>query len=142
MPQTTGQISAKDLRIILNSQDISGSSNKVEITPKRKVGGTATFDGDWELTTAGKLSWEGTIDVVYTEVASEGADVAYAAFEAGEPVSLEVTPKGGEVGDWEWSGDIVITEMPLVFDGTSEDPCMVSFPFRGSGALTKATVAV
>lgn len=141
MAQTTGQISAKDVKLTLNSKDISGSSNYIEMTPKRKIGKTGTFDGDWELAATGKMSWEGTIKVVYTETTDEGADVAYDAFEAGVPVAMTASPKGGSTGDWEFSGNILISEAPFKFDGTSEDPVMVEFPFVGTGALTKAAVA-
>ncbi len=141
MTQTTGQISAKDMKLTLNAKDISGSSNYIEITPKRKTGKTATFDGDWELTATGKMSWEGNIKVVYTETTDEGADVSWNAFIAGAPIALAASPKGGSTGDWEFSGNIIITEAPVKFDGTSEDPVMVEFPFTGTGALTKAAIA-
>lgn len=141
MTQTTGQISAKDVSISLGTQDISGSSNKITLKPKRGSGRTFTFDGDWALLTAGKLEWSGAMELLYTEIASEALDKIWSALENGSTVSLSVSPKGGTAGDWSFVGDVLITEPELAFDGTSGDPVIVTCGFEGSGTLTKGVVS-
>ncbi len=141
MTQTTGAISAKNVKITLASQDISGSSNKVELSPELESGDTFTFDGDWRIVTAGKLKWAGKFSVVYTETTNEGADKVWAAFIAGAPVALTVSPKGGSTGDWQFSGNILITKAPIELDGTKGDPVLMEAEFEGTGTLTKAAIA-
>lgn len=142
MTQTAGAISAKDVKVELSSQDISGSSNKVELSPELESGDTYTFDGDWRLVLGGKLKWAGKLTAVYTEVTNEAVDKIWAAFIGQVPVALAVSPKGGTAGDWEFSGNILITKAPIQLDGTkSGDPVLMEVEFEGSGVLTKAAVA-
>ena len=141
MAQTTGQISAKDTKIELATTDISGSSNTVSLEPERAIGRAATFDGDYLLKVAGKIDWKGKIRAIYTETTDEATNVAYTAFESGAATALTVSPGGGGVGDWEWSGNIIITKAPIVLDSSSEDPVLMEFEFEGTGALTKAAVS-
>lgn len=141
MAQTTGQISAKDVKLTLSTTDISGSSNKIEIKPKLDAGRTATFDGSWKIATSGKFEFDITMDVVYTETGSEAMDKIWTAFIAGAAVAFTASPKGGSVGEWEFSGNIIITDAPISLDGKSGDPVLVTVNAIGSGTLTKAAVA-
>lgn len=140
MAQTTGAISAKDCRITLGTQDISGSSNNVTLTPSLDSGQSATFDGDWKLTTAGKLSWEISIEALYTETASEATEELWDALTGGTAVAIAIQPKGDSAGNWEFSGNVIITQVEMPFDGTSGDPVIVSAEGTGTGELTKSVV--
>ncbi len=140
MTQTTGAISARDCRITLGTQDISGSANNVTLTPKLDTGQSATFDGDWKLTTAGKLSWEISIEALYTETTAEATKELWDALTGGKAVSIAIQPKGNEAGNWEFSGSVIITQVEMPFDGTSGDPVIVSADGTGTGALSKSTV--
>lgn len=141
MAQTTGAINAKNLKIELNSQNISGSSNNVSLNPVMESGGFYTFDGNWRKVLGGKFHWSGNIRAVYTEETNEALDVIWTAFRAGVPVALTASPAGGNTGDWEWSGDVLLTEPPLQMDGGDANPILVEVSFEGDGELSKAAIA-
>ena len=54
---------------------------------------------------------------------------------------LAVSPKGGGVGDWEFSGNVIISEAPIKIDADKADPMMIAVKFDGTGDLTKAAIA-
>jgi hypothetical protein len=141
MAQTTTQQSGRDVKVTLNSVDISGSSNSIEIKSKLKVGSAGTFDGDWLLKTPGKREWDGSLNAIYTETAGEAFATIWAAFTSGLAVALKVSPKGGGVGDWEFSGNVIISEAPIKIDADKADPMMIAVKFEGTGDLTKAAIA-
>lgn len=141
MAQTTGGISAKDLYITLATTDISGSSNKVTLTPTLQVGEFYTFDGDWRKVVGDKFSYTITVRAVYTETASEAMETLYDAFEGATPVAFEVAPKGNTAGNWQWSGDILITEAPIELEAGSGNAVLVEFTGEGDGTLTKAAIS-
>ena len=141
MAQTTGQISAKDCYISIAGQDVSGSSNKVTLTPKLDTGQTATFDGDWKLTTPGKLSWEIAIEMLYTETTDEALEELWTALTGASAVAVVINPKGNTAGNWTFTGNAIFGGMDMPFDGTSGDPVIVSAEGDGSGELTKSTVS-
>lgn len=141
MAQTTGAMSAKDCYISVNSQDVSGSANKVTLTPTIDVEQTATFDGGWKLSTAGKLGWEITIEALYTEETNEAAEVLWSALTGGSAVAVEVDPKGNSGGNWSFSGNVIFSSVEMPFDGTSGDPVIITAEGVGSGELTRSTVS-
>ncbi len=141
MAQTTGAISARNLHFTLNSQNISGSSNKLDITPTLQAGEFFTFDGNWRGVVGDKFAFSGTFRAMYTEGATEGYEVAYAAFEGGVPVAFTAAPRGNTAGYNEFSGNILITEVPMSFEAGSGNAVMVEFSFEGNGELTKAAIA-
>jgi hypothetical protein len=81
------------------------------------------------------------MEILYTEVAGEGLATLWAAFTGGVVVTLIVSPKGNDAGEWTWTGSVLITEPELAFDGTSGDPVIVTCGFEGSGELAQAAVA-
>lgn len=141
MAQTTGQISAKDCYVEVANQDISGSSNKVTLTPKLDTGETATFDGEWKLATAGKLSWEISIEALYTETANESLEEMWTALTGATAVAVTVIPKGNTAGNWSFTGNVIFNSLEMPFDGTSGDPVIVTLEGVGTGELTKSTVS-
>lgn len=141
MTQTTAAISAKDAYISVASQDVSGSSNKVTLTPTLQAGRFFTFDGDWGKVVGDKFTWAGTIRAVYTETSNEALEELYSAFEGAAAVALVVAPKGNTGGNWQWSGNVLITEAPIELECGSGNAVMVEVSFEGDGTLTKAAIA-
>lgn len=139
MAQTTGAISAQNCVIIFDGVDISGSANRVNINPTREIGRTKTFSGNFNISVPGKRDWDGNIRAVYTEVSGEAMDKLWAAFIAGTAKSLVVRPKGTAVGNWEWSGNVLVTSAPFDLDGNSSDVILAEIPFVGDGDLARAT---
>jgi len=141
MAQTTGGISAKDMYVTLATTNISGSSNKVTLTPTLQAGEFYTFDGDWRKVVGDKFSYSGVMRAVYTETADEAMEELYTAFEGATAVAFVAAPKGNTAGNWQWSGNVLITEAPIELEAGSGNAVMVEFSFEGDGTLTKATVA-
>ena len=140
MTQTTGAISAKNLYFTLNTQDISGSSNKLDITPTLQASEFFTYGGAWRGVVGDKFAFSGTFRAMYTEGATEAFEVAYTAFKAGVPVAFTAAPKGNTVSNKEFSGSILITEAPLSFEAGSGNAVMVEFSFEGNGELADAAI--
>ena len=102
MTQTTGAISMRNNKIEASTNgsswtDISGTANSIVAGGgEREIEQTPTFDGDTMIVTAGKRgAIELKVRILYTEGASDAAEVARAAYEAGTAYYLRWSPKGG-----------------------------------------------
>jgi hypothetical protein len=139
MPEVNG-VSAANCYVTLNGVDISGAANMVQITPKLDVESYRVFAQDSTRKTAGKYDWSGKIRVIYAEGAAEGSDTAWNAWAGKVPVALVVAPKGNTAGNWKWTGNVIVSEAPLQFDGESAKAIFIEFAIEGDGDLTKGTV--
>ncbi len=77
--------------------DISGSTNKVDQPAQEAdMGEAATLDGNYMISTSGKLKpVDVSVTVLYTEQSSEGYELLRAQFEkVGRPLYLRWSPKG------------------------------------------------
>lgn len=57
----------------------------------------------------------------------------------GATVTLNLYPEGDTVGDTEWTGSAIVTNISETVD--MEELISASFEFQGKGALTRGTVA-
>lgn len=137
---TAAAANAKNCYISLNGIDISGEGSYVELTPTREIGTFNVFDSDWAQKLAGKRDWKGKLRVIYSEVASEGVDVIYNAWEAGAAVPLIVDPKGNTAGNWKFSGSVLIASAPIKLDAGDAKAILVEASFEGHGEMTRGTV--
>lgn len=141
MAQTTGKISAKDLVILLNGVDVSGSAGYVRIRPTREVGRASTFDGDNRLKVYGKQDWTIELRLIYTEIANEAFEEWWDAINGNSAVSFEARPKGTASGNWAFSGNVLFTDGDMPFDSDTADIVQVTANGEGDGTLTKSTQA-
>jgi hypothetical protein len=141
MAQTTSAINGKATTLSANSQNIAGSSNALEFEIKMLNGEYYTFDGDWRKVLGGKLSFSGTLTIVYSETSGEGMQVLYDAFVNRTPIAFVASPAGGASGAWQFSGNILLTSIPLSFKADDANAIMVGVPFEGDGQLVRATIA-
>lgn len=113
--------------------DISGSAQSIDTTTvKRSYGKAFPLDIDYPKFTYGKQEGsEVTVNVIYTEVTTEGYQKALASFETagGDLVAIKFTPGGSTSGADLYTtavGRIVSIDYPG-FDGSKGDPIMCSF---------------
>lgn len=118
----------------VGAADISGQSNGVDLTPSRKVDDVTPFGQSWRMRMAGLKEWKGTLKIFYNEEAGEAWLLLKAAWQARVKVPLKLSPKGGSTGNFEWSGDVILADLPIK---TSSDggPVMVEVSFEGTGEL-------
>jgi hypothetical protein len=113
--------------------DISGSAQSVDTTTAKRMYGKAyPLDSDTPKNTYGKQEGsEMTVNVIYTEVVSEGYQVALTSFETagGGLVAIRLTPGGSVASSDTYTtaiGRIISVDYPG-FDGSKGDPIMCSF---------------
>lgn len=140
MASTTTELNAKDARIVLNGIDISGSSNEVELTPEFAVGEFYVFDDDWRQVLPGKRQWSVRIQAVYSETAGEAVDVIWDAWWSQDFVPIEIKANTVGVGDWEWSGRVLVPNPGFPFVASDANPILVGVDCPGHGELTKTTI--
>ena len=107
MAQTTDAMSARNTTIETSPNgtawtDISGFANSIEVDGGERMSDQVhTFDGFTPIITLGKGEmYEVTCKIVYTEGASDPAEVIRAAYEGGTPFYIRWSPKGGGIGDF------------------------------------------
>jgi len=140
MAQTTGAVSGSNGKVTALGIDISGSKNKISIRMSKAIGKTHTFAGAGAVGVVGKEDGNGVLSVVYTEVPGEAQDRLYTAWKNGTVVPLVGSPKGGSVGDWNWSVAVLLKDWPLEFDANSPGPMKVDWNFEVIGEIVKGAV--
>ena len=139
MATTTGALSGAygKIEIQYNGSggfiDISGSAQSVDTTTAKRMYGKAyPLDSDTPKNTYGKQEGsEMTVNVIYTEDATEGYQRALASFTVagGEDIEIKLTPGGTTAGADVYTtavGRIISIDYPG-FDGSKGDPIMCSF---------------
>ena len=148
MPQTTTAMNTVEAVVELSTDgttwtNVSGSTNKVEVSPQTADSGmAATLEGRYKIVRSGKLNpVEATVTILYTETAAE----AYAILHGQKnlpnlPLYMRYTP-GGFNGDYRFytadsNGNKApgrITEFPYP-GANAEDggPHMVSFKIQAT----------
>lgn len=136
--ETTG-VQGFNMKVMFNSVNVSGQSNKVTLTPSKSVDQVTPFGETWHLKASGIKDWKGSIDVFYNEENNEATDEFWDAFIGTAAVALSVSPKGGASTQWQFGGNVHIAEVSIE---ASPDGgfVMVSISFEGTGALAKTVV--
>lgn len=149
MAQTTGQTTAYDLKLELSTNgtvwtDASGSANKIEPSGgDREVSETSTFGGYPPIVSQGpKKSIEVKISALYTEVTGESWDVLRAAYEAGTPIYIRYSPKGGTIGSAQFTSGQGVVKTPVWPSADASDSKPMAFECTAVvPGFTKTTVA-
>lgn len=136
--ETTG-VQGFNMKVTFNSQDVSGQSNKVTVTPSKSVDQVTPFGEAWHLKAAGIKDWKGSIDIFYNEESNEATDEFWDAFIGTASVALDLSPKGGASTQWKFSGNVHVSEVSIE---ASPDGgfIMASISFEGTGALAKSVI--
>ena len=101
------------------------------------TGEAYTFDGNFAITTIGKYEpVEVTVNIVYTETASEAWQLVRALFEGRTATQVKWVPLGAASGadtyETKTVGYITSIDYPPI-DASSAGPIMVSFTVRAPG---------
>jgi len=144
MAQTTGAITGATAKIEINVNstgyvDISGCSQSIDAVEMTRLNGSAhTMEGDYAVLTFGKQPpTEITVNVLYTEVSTEGFMKAVSALKNNQSVVLRwypagslgkyfLTPAGAKISSVSLPGN----------DASSGEPLMVSFTVMSPGIET------
>ena len=149
MAQTTGGISFKDVKAETspdnsNWTDISGFASSVTVDGgERATGVKYTFDGDTAILRSAKRGpLTVTMNIAYTEGASDPTEVIRAIYEAGSDYYLRWSPKGGDSSEFLYTTDAGIIKQPLYPGGEAEspEPVMVNIVLE-TPKVTKSAVA-
>ena len=86
--------------------DISGWSTTVDVSGGERTNSeTHTADGDVPIAVAGKrAAQQVTVNVVYTEGATDAFKIVYAAYLANAGIGIRYSPKGGATGTKRYFG--------------------------------------
>ena len=144
MAQTTGAITGATAKIEINVNgggyvDISGSSQSIDAVEMSRVNGsTHTLEGDYALVTFGKQpATEITVNVLYTESATEGFIKAVSALKNNQTCLLKWYPAGTGGKYFVTSAGAKIGTVSLPGnDATSGEPLVVSFTVIAGGIET------
>lgn len=149
MAQTTAGISFKDCTIEIspdnsNWTDISGFASSINPDGgERATGVKYTFDGDTAILRSAKRGpLTITVNIVYTEGASDPIEVLRAIYEAGSDYYVRWSPKGGDSSEFLYTSDAGVIKFPLYPGGEAESPevAMVDFILE-TPKVTKSAVA-
>ena len=97
---------------------------------------TVFSDGGWSAVCAGLKTWSGSITVMFDGGSDAGEDILIQSFIDGTEIALVLFTGDGSGTDTatEYSGNVVITSMPITVDVSA---CLeLTFGFSGRGALT------
>jgi hypothetical protein len=122
------------------SVDISGQSNSVSLSPSKNVDDATPFGVEWKEKTSGIKDWKGQIKLFYTEGAAEAFALLWAAFEGNAAIPIKLSPTGGSVGEFQFSGNVHIAGLS---HEASPDGGNIAAPadFEGTGTLDYAAVS-
>jgi hypothetical protein len=154
MPQTILAINTVDAVVEISTNgtswtNISGSTNKVEVTPQTVDSGmAATLEGAFKIVRSGKINpVEVTVTCLYTESATEAASILEGQRAVpGFPLYFRYTP-GGYNGDYRYksansNGQTTaarITEFPQVGASAEEaGPAMITFKLQATQLVREA----
>jgi len=127
-----------------NWTDISGYSNNIDPGDMVRMDGEAfNFSADKGEVTTGKLAIrEISLDILYTEGASDVADSIRDAIEANTPYYLRWSPQGGSTGELRYTSDagkwISVNDPSGQAD--SPDPAILTAVFK-TPFVTKSTIS-
>lgn len=108
----------------IKSYSVNESMNTIEDT---------TISDSSKTFQSGTTEWDGSVDVYWDET-----DTAQIALTSGASIVLKFYPEGATTGDTYYSGTALVTGISrsAATDGMVE----ASYSFKGTGALTSATV--
>lgn len=148
MAQTTGAIPFKDVKVETSPDnsvwtDVSGFASTVSVDGgERGTGVKYTFDGDVAiLRNAKRGPLTITVNIAYTEGASDPVEVIRAIYEAGSDFYVRWSPKGGDSTEFLYTSDAGVVKNPLYPGGEAEsgDPVMVDFVLE-TPKVTKSAI--
>jgi len=141
MAQSATIINGKALYVSVGGQAIAGSTMSASLTVDIENSQHYTADGDFAFALVGKRRWSGTLNIYYSETATEAYAECVSAFEGGTNSALVISVAGNNSGDEALSGNAYFTQIVYPGDASTAAALQLAVPFVGNGALTRANVA-
>lgn len=148
MAQTTNGITMRATKVEISTDGaawtvISGHAASILVAGgERQIGEVFTADGDSPIVLPGKRSsYELTAKCVYTEVGGEPFAVVFAAYEAGTPIYIRWSPKGGNSTNYLYTSSAGIISSSPYPQGEFGSPDPVTFEFKiKCTSITRTTI--
>lgn len=148
MPQSTTFKTLKNVVIQIDDdadtlQDVSGSTNKIDLSFENEVGTAKTFGTDYPAALVTGKMLSATVTAIYTTAQDEAWDLFYNWFIGGDdsPRTLQVDFPNSSPGSQRMSVECVLKKLPFSPDAESTDLLKVSVELTPSGAPTFSTIA-
>jgi len=148
MVQTTSVINACDISLWLDDdantlQDISGSSNQIDMNFDLDLGTFQSFQSRWPKRLECGKDAQFTLQVAYSTTADEAFDILkqwYFATPAGER-TINIFMPDKNVGSDKFSGEVRIKNLSWTATGGEADPILVTATLLPSGEIAHTTAA-
>lgn len=122
--------------------DISGSSNRVELSLEHGVGEFRPFSTQWKSRVVVGKDVGVTLNVIYSTTADEALDILKDWFFGGDDSArtLTIQVPDGSPGSDQYEGEFVLMSAPIGLDSEADEVVMVSAELRSHGEVTLTPV--
>lgn len=141
MPQTALAISSCNALLEMDNAagtptDISGASNRTNLTFNRNIGSAVTFVGEYPIRVECKRDSSLEINVLWTRGNNEARRLIEDWYDAGGLRTFTVYPNAKDTGERTYSAEYFLQEFSFVFDASNADPVAMTVQLMPSGAIT------
>lgn len=147
MTQTTTAIIATDVVVQIDKTgdvltDISGSSNKLEMTYENTIAEGATFGSLWLIRKVTGKDAPLTLTIIYSTASDEAWDIAKDWFFGGDDSarSVQIDVPDSTAGNDRFSGEYILENASVSPEPRSSDLVMVTLSLKPSAAVARADI--
>ena len=142
MPPTTTAIVATNAKVWIDNAagtpvDVSGSSNRIEISPENGIAEFRAFGQTWRQRRVTGKDVSMSFNVIYTTASDEAVDVLKTWFfggsDAARTVSVYLPDKN--VGSDHFYGEFVLASLSIPLDAEADEVVRVSCDLRADGQV-------
>lgn len=146
MAQTTTKVNACDVSVWLDNaagtlNDISGSSNGIDMTFTRELGELRTYQSKWPVRMGCGKDVEITLRAIYSTASDEAADILRNWFFASTPGSrsFHIYIPDKNVGSDHYYGEVTLGDMSFSPDPTEPGPILIEATLMADGEFSYTT---
>jgi hypothetical protein len=140
MAQTTTKIAACNAVVEIDNTagsvvNISGSTNKADLSLSKDIGEGTTFEGDYKLRTECKRDASLSISIIWSTALGEARDLLEEWFDLGGSRTISVYPNGTTIGSRFYTGEWKLSGLSIPIDSSSADPIKIDIDAVVDGAF-------
>ena len=123
--------------------DISGSSNRVELSLEHGVGEFRPFSTQWKSRVVVGKDVGVTLNIIYSTATDEALDILKNWFFGGDDSArtLTIQVPDGSPGSDQYEGEFVLMSAPVGLGAEDDEVVMVSAELRSHGEVALTTVS-
>ena len=123
--------------------DISGSSNRVELSLEHGVGEFRPFSTQWKSRVVVGKDVGVTLNIIYSTATDEALDILKNWFFGGDDSArtLTIQVPDGNPGSDQYQGEFVLMSAPVGLGAEDDEVVMVSAELRSHGEVALTTVS-